>query len=121
MADEQRVKGIVGEVGLTRDEDKFNAYKVTIGLIVKSEQSLTFRQGEQLIKQYQKDLLGKEVEITAIIHLCPFCGKGFNTAQGMKQHVRMVHEKKKKVNNPTKKAAVKNKKSTRKKSRKRSP
>ena len=96
MAAEQKIKGVVGEVGLARDENKFNVYNLTIGLVVKSERSLTYAQGERLIQQYQKDLLGKEVEITAIIHPCPVCGKGFNTAQGMKQHVRMVHDKKKK-------------------------
>jgi len=114
MADE-KIKGVVGEVGLARDEDKFNAYNITIGLIVKSERSLTYAQGERLIKQYQRDLLGKEIEIASIIHPCPVCGKGFNTAQGMKQHVRMVHEKKKKAKQPPKKTVAKKKKSTRKK------
>jgi uncharacterized C2H2 Zn-finger protein len=42
------------------------------------------------------------VEISAIVVACPVCGKGFNTEQGMKQHVRMVHEKKKKPVKKTK-------------------
>ena len=120
MAEKQKIKGVVGEVGLTRDEDKFNAYNLTIGLIVKSERSLTYAQGERLIQQYQRDLLGKEIEIAAIIHLCPVCGKGFNTAQGMNQHVRMVHEKKKKKAKPPPKTATKKKKPTRKKGGKKS-
>jgi len=118
MVDE-KIKGVVGEVGLARDEDKFNAYNLTIGLVVKSERSLTYAQGERLIKQYQRDLLGKEIEIASIIHPCPVCGKGFNTAQGMKQHVRMVHEKGKAKPAP-KKTPAKKKKLTRKKGGKKS-
>jgi hypothetical protein len=107
----QKIKGVVGEVGLERDGERFNAFNVTISMVVNTGKTLTFNQGEQLIKEFRKELLGKAVEITAIIVPCPVCGKGFNSEQGMKQHVRMVHKKKTKPKGP-KKAG---KKSTRKK------
>ena len=64
------------------------------------------------MKQFRTELLGKKAEITAIVVPCPICGKGFNTEQGMKQHVRMVHEKKRKVK--TEKPKEKKPKTTRK-------
>ena len=95
-SDYQKVKGVVGEVGLERDDERFNAFNVKISIVVDSGKAMTLDQGEQLIKQFRKELLGKKVEVTAIVVLCPVCGKGFNTEQGMRQHARMVHEKKKK-------------------------
>jgi hypothetical protein len=92
---DEKIKGIVGEVGLERNEGKFNSFSVTVGLTLKKG-GLTYAQGERLITEMRKELLGKEVEIAEIIHLCPVCEKGFNTLQGMRQHVRMVHEKGKK-------------------------
>jgi uncharacterized C2H2 Zn-finger protein len=99
-SDYQKVKGVVGEVGLERDGERFNAFNVKISMVVDSGKAMTFDQGEQMIMQFRKELLGKKVEITAIVVPCPVCGKGFNTEQGMKQHVRMVHEKKKKKTEP---------------------
>ena len=114
-SDYQKVKGVVGEVGLERDGERFNAFNVKISMIVDSGKAMTFDQGEQLIKQFRKELLGKKVEIATIVVPCPVCGKCFNTEQGMKQHVRMVHEKKKKKTEP--KAAKKTvKRGSRKKS-----
>ncbi|UCH56903.1 MAG: C2H2-type zinc finger protein [Candidatus Bathyarchaeota archaeon] len=111
MEEEEKIKGMVGEVGLIRDEERFNAFNLTISMVLKSGKPLTLDQAESMIKQYRKELLGKEVEISAITVPCPICGKGFNTEQGMKQHVRMVHKKKK-----TKKTAKKpSKKTTRRK------
>lgn len=118
-SDYQKVKGVVGEVGLERDGERFNAFKVKISMVVDSGRAMTLNQGEQLIMQFRKELLGKKVEITAIVVPCPVCGKGFNTEQGMKQHVRRVHEKKKKKTEP--KAAKKTPKKARKRgSRKKS-
>lgn len=118
-SDYQKVKGIVGEVGLERDGERFNAFNVKISMVVDSGKAMTLDQGEQLIMQFRKELLGKKVEITAIVVPCPVCGKGFNTEQGMKQHKRRVHEKKKKKTEP--KAAKKTPKKARKKgSRKKS-
>lgn len=93
-SDLQKIKGVVGEVGLERDGERFNAFNVTISMVVDTGKTLTFNQGEQLIKEFRRELLGKAVEITAIVVPCPICGKGFNSEQGMKQHMRMVHEKK---------------------------
>lgn len=112
-SDNQKIKGVVGEVGLERNGERFNAFNVTISLVVDSGKALSFNQGEEMIKQYRKDLLGKKVEISAIVVSCPVCGKGFNTEQGMKQHVRMVHEKKTKAKaaKKTGKKAIRKKKS----------
>jgi uncharacterized C2H2 Zn-finger protein len=95
--DYQKIKGVVDEVALERDGQRFNAFNVTISMIVNSGKPLTFNQGDQLISQYGKELLGKAVELSAVIVSCPICGKGFNSEQGMKQHMRMTHEKRKKT------------------------
>ncbi len=116
MEAEKKIKGIIGEVGLERNEGKFNSFSVTVGLTLKTG-GLTYAQGERLIAEMRKELLGKAVEIAEIIHLCPVCEKGFNTMQGMKQHVRMVHEKgKKKVTVKAKQKVAPKKKRVRKKS-----
>ncbi len=99
-SDYQKVKGVVGEVGLERDGERFNAFNVKISMVVDSGKAMTLEQGELLIKQFRKELLGKAVEIATIVVPCPVCGKCFNTEQGMKQHVRMVHGKKKKKMEP---------------------
>ena len=92
---EPKIKGVVSEVGLKRDEDQFSSFNLKIGVLLKHRKSLTYEQGEKMIGRFRKELLGKEIEITTIKVLCPICRKGFNTEQGMKRHVRMVHEKKK--------------------------
>jgi hypothetical protein len=92
---DEKIKGIVGEIGLERNEGKFNSFSLTLSLTLKPR-GLTFSQGEKRIVEMRKELLGKEVTIAEIIHLCPICERGFNTMQGMRQHVRMVHEKGKK-------------------------
>lgn len=98
MDDEDRsMKGVVAEVGLRRDEDHFNSFNLTVSMILKSEGAMTYDEGERLMSQFRRDLLGKEVEITAITFPCPVCGKAFNTEQGMRQHMRMTHKKKKKA------------------------
>jgi hypothetical protein len=114
---DEKIKGVVGEIGLERNGSKFNSFNLTVGLVLKTG-GLTYAQGERLIVEMRKELLGKMVEIAEIIHLCPVCEKGFNTMQGMKQHVRMVHEKGKKketVKAEKPKAAPKKKKRARKK------
>jgi hypothetical protein len=114
---DEKIKGVVGEIGLERNGGKFNSFNLTVGLVLKTG-GLTYAQGERLIVEMRKELLGKIVEIAEIIHLCPVCEKGFNTMQGMKQHVRMVHEKGKKketVKAEKPKAAPKKKKRARKK------
>ncbi len=120
MKADKKIKGVVGEIGLERNEGKFNSFNLTVGLVLKTG-GLTYAQGERLIVEMRKELLGKMVEIAEIIHLCPVCEKGFNTMQGMKQHVRMVHEKGKKketVKAEKPKAAPKKKRPRKKTSRK---
>lgn len=92
----QSLKGVVSEVGLRRDEDQFSSFNLTISMVLKSDKTMTYNQGEQLMKQFRRDLLGKDVEIIAVVFQCPTCGKSFNTEQGMKQHQRMIHGKKSK-------------------------
>ena len=116
MEADEKIKGIVGEVGLKRNEDKFNSFSVTVGLTLKTG-GLTYAQGERLIAEMRKELLGKAM-IAEIIPLCPVCEKGFNTMRGMRQHVRLVHEKGKKkviVKAEKTKATPKKKKRARKK------
>jgi hypothetical protein len=111
---DEKIKGVVGEIGLERNEGAFNSFSVNLSLTLKG--SLTYTQAEKRITDMRKELLGKAVEIAEIIHLCPVCEKGFNTMQGMRQHVRMVHEKgKKKVVAEKPKATPKKKKRARKK------
>lgn len=101
-AENQSLKGVVSEVGLRRDEDQFSSFNLTISMVLKSDKTMTYNQGEQLMKQFRRDLLGKDVEIIAVVFQCPTCGKSFNTEQGMKQHQRMIHGKKsKKTEKPT--------------------
>ena len=115
---EEKIKGIVGEVGLERNKGKFSSFSVTMGLTLKKGR-LTYFQGERLIAEMRKKLLGKEVEVAVICLCCPVCEKKFNTMNGMRIHVGKVHEKGKKKKN-TKvekpKATPKKKKMARKKS-----
>jgi hypothetical protein len=91
----QKLKGVIGEVGLERDKDKFNTFNVTIKMIIDNGRPLSYDRSETLVQQLRKGLLGKKVELNAVVVACPVCGKGFNTEGGMKQHMRMIHEKKK--------------------------
>jgi hypothetical protein len=117
---DEKIKGVVGEIGLERNEGAFNSFSVNLSLTLKG--SLTYTQAEKRISEMRKELLGKAVEIAEVIHLCPICEKGFNTMQGMRQHVRMVHDKGKKKKAPAKKekpkAAPKKKRARKKTTRK---
>ena len=120
MEADEKIKGIVREVGLERNEGKFNSFSLNLSLTLKG--SLNYAQAEKRITEMRKELLGKAVEIAEIIHLCPVCEKGFNTMQGMNQHIRMVHDKGKKKKAPAKKekpkAAPKKKRARKKTTRK---
>jgi uncharacterized C2H2 Zn-finger protein len=92
MAQEDaRFVGVVNQVGLERDEEEFRSFNLTLGIKVKIGKKLSLKEGERLIKQMRKDLLGKNIEFEAISIPCPVCGKVFNTEAGMKQHVRRQH------------------------------
>lgn len=108
-SEESKVKGVVKEVGLERDENHFRSFNLKIGVVIKADKSLNYEEGEQMMTWFRKALLGREVEVAPIMVPCPICGKGFKSEQGMKQHVRMVHEKKskKKGKSPSKKKSKK--------------
>lgn len=92
---EGNVEGVINQVGLERDEERFGAFNLRISMIMDTENSLTYEKGEEMMNELRKRLLGKRVKIATIIVPCPVCGKGFNTEVGMKQHMRIVHGKKK--------------------------
>lgn len=112
--------GIVSEVGLERDSNEFTTYNLKVGIKLKAEKKLTYNEGERLIKQLKKELLGKNIELEAVAVPCPMCGKVFNSETGMKQHVRRQHDgkeepPKKKRGRPKKATAKTPAKKTRKK------
>ena len=109
-----KIRGVVREVGLERDDDRFRSFNLRIGIVVKAGKSLSYEEGERMMRRFRKELLGKRVEIAAIMVLCPICGKGFNTEQGMKQHMRLTHEKKKKAKKKRKTSSKKTKKTSKK-------
>ena len=89
---ESKLKGVVSDLGLERDEEHFRSFNLKVGIVVKAEKSLSYEDGERLMRQLRKELLGKEVEITSIIFRCSKCGKEFNNEQGLKRHTRIAHE-----------------------------
>jgi hypothetical protein len=93
MAQEDVKKlGIVSQIGLERDAQEFTSYNLTVGIKLKSDKKLTYAEGERLIKQLKKDLMGKNIELGAIEIPCPYCGKVFNSKKGMKAHTRSQHD-----------------------------
>lgn len=95
-SEETKVRGVINVVGIERDEDHFRSFNLSLGVVVKDGKGMSYEEGEKLMNVYRKEYLGREVNITPIMVICPTCGKGFNSEQGMKQHVRIVHQKKKK-------------------------
>ena len=90
----RKMKGVVGEVGIERDEERLNSFNIALRLIVNNGKPLNFEQADRLMMEMRGELLGKEVELSTIVFPCPVCGKVFNKEKGMKQHMRMVHSKK---------------------------
>jgi len=93
-SEEPKVRGVVSEVGLERDEDHFRSFNLKIGVLVKGEKRLSYEEGERMVSRIRKELMGKEVDVTPIMVRCPVCGRGFNSERGMTQHMRVAHEKK---------------------------
>ena len=87
----ETTKGTVNEIGIERDENQFRNFNLTIGITVDTENKLTYNQGERLLKQFRRNLLGKNIELKPIAIPCPVCGKTFNSEQGTKRHLRMSH------------------------------
>jgi len=121
MATEDKILGVVNAVGLERDDQEFRNFNLTVGIKIKTDKKISYTEGEKLIKQLQKDLMGKNIELEPVAVPCPICGKTFNSEQGMKQHQRLQHkedEKPKKKRTRKKKTATKKKSASKSKSKK---
>ncbi|MHA2061331.1 MAG: C2H2-type zinc finger protein [Candidatus Sifarchaeia archaeon] len=108
--EDDKFQGVVNEIGLERDEDKFANFNLKLGIVIKSNKKFTYNEGERIIKQLRKDLLGKNIELEAIAIPCPMCQKIFNTEAGLKQHIRRMHDGKTEPKTPKKKTRKKAKK-----------
>ncbi len=115
MATEDKILGVVNAVGLERDDQEFRNFNLTVGITIKTDKKISYTEGEKLIKQLQKELMGKNIELETVAVPCPICGKVFNSEQGMKQHQRLQHKDEdppKKKSGSKKKTEPKKKKST---------
>jgi len=119
MAQDDKLLGVVNAFGLERDAQEFRNFTLTMGIKIKTEKKISYSEGEKLMKQLQKELMGKNIELGAVAVACPICGKIYNSEQGMKQHQRLQHNEnaskkkpKKKKAAPKKKPAKKSKKKT---------
>jgi hypothetical protein len=92
MAQNDKLLGVVNEVGLERDDQEFRNFTITLGIKIKTEKKINYSEGEKLMKQLQKDLMGKNIELGAVAVPCPICGRVYNSEQGMRQHKRLQHK-----------------------------
>jgi hypothetical protein len=119
MGQENKLQGVVNAVGLERDEQEYQNFTLVVGIKVKTDKKITYSEGERLMKQLQKDLMGKNIEFEAVAVQCPVCGKTFNSDQGVKQHQRLQHQDEEpNKSGREKKAEPKKKKPAKKKTRK---
>jgi len=88
---EKRLRGVVREIGLEREEGRFHSFRVRIGVVLKGERPMDYEEGELLVKRLRRELLGKEVEVEPLIYRCPLCGRDFNSELGLKRHMRRSH------------------------------
>ena len=114
MAQDDKLLGVVNAVGLERDDQEFRNFTLTVGIKIKTEKKINYNEGERLMKQLQKDLMGKNIELGTIAVPCPICGKVFNSEQGMKQHQRLQHKENEPKKKTSKKKAAPKKKTTKK-------
>jgi hypothetical protein len=96
---DEKLEGVVSEVGMERDENEFHNFNLTVGIQLKTNRKLNLGDCEKLIKQLRKDLLGKNIELEPIAVPCPVCGKTFNSELGMKQHFRILHDNQEELTN----------------------
>ena len=118
MAQDEKLLGVVNAVGLERDEQEFRNFTLTVGIKIKTEKKISYVEGEKLMKQLQKDLMGKNIELEAVAVPCPICGKVYNSEQGMKQHQRLQHKEAEKPKKQSRKKKTAPKKKTPAKKRK---
>ena len=111
MAEDDKLLGVVNAVGLERDDQEFRNFTLTVGIKIKTDKKINYGEGEKLMKQLQKELMGKNIELEAVAVPCPICGKVYNSEQGMKQHQRLQHkeDEKPKKQSSKKKTAPKKK------------
>ena len=121
MAQDDKLLGVVNAVGLERDEQEFRNFTLTMGIKIKTEKKISYSEGERLMKQLQKDLMGKNIELGAVAVPCPICGKVYNSEQGMKQHQRLQHKENEPKKKPRKKKATPKKKPAKKRKKKAAP
>lgn len=110
MAQDDKLLGVVNAVGLERDDQEFRNFTLTVGIKIKTEKKISYVEGEKLMKQLQKDLMGKNIELGAVAVPCPICGKVYNSEQGMKQHQRLQHKEDEKPKKQSSKKKVEPKK-----------
>ena len=118
MAQDDKLLGVVNAVGLERDAQEFRNFTLTMGIKIKTEKKISYVEGEKLMKQLQKDLMGKNIELEAVAVPCPICGKVYNSEQGMKQHQRLQHKEDEKPKKQSRKKKTAPKKKTPAKKRK---
>ena len=118
MAQDDKLLGVVNAVGLERDDQEFRNFTLTMGIKIKTEKKISYSEGERLMKQLQKELMGKNIELGAVAVACPICGKVYNSEQGMKQHQRLQHKDGEPKKKPKKKKAAPKKKPAKKRKKK---
>jgi hypothetical protein len=59
-----KIRGVVREVGLERDENQFHSFNLKMGVVVNAGKKLSYEEGEKVMKGFRQDFLGKTVEIT---------------------------------------------------------
>ena len=59
-----KIRGVVREVGLERDENQFHSFNLKMGVVINAGKKLSYEEGEKVMKGFKQDFLGKAVEIT---------------------------------------------------------
>ena len=59
-----KIRGVVREVGLERDENQFHSFNLKMGVVINAGKKLSYEEGEKVMKGFKQDFLGKTVEIT---------------------------------------------------------
>lgn len=59
-----KIRGVVREVGLERDENQFHSFNLKMSVVVNAGKKLSYEEGEKVMKGFRQDFLGKTVEVT---------------------------------------------------------